>query len=279
MTFTLGQNIVKIEPYELERPQVRPSVLLNYLPAMYYGDDFLNRFLHIFEDTILPLQHMADTLHYYFHPLTCPSELVSFLSNWLALTLDENWSLEQRRNLIYNAVELYSWRGTRRGLTEYLKLYTDVEPEISEYSDGMILSSETRLGENTVIAGRGRSSFTVTMRLPALSETELIHKEEIIRKIIENEKPAHTTYRLRLIVDGQAYDDATKSYISGLKSVIFELPKIGADGATTNEASVSVHGDSSNGTAGNNITINGESNSDGKNGTATPKNNQTGSNN
>lgn len=237
MTFTLGQSIVKIEPGEIERLQVRQSGLLNYLPAIYYGDDFLNRFLCIFEDTILPLQHMADTLHYYFQPLTCPSELVSWLSSWLALTLDENWSLEQRRHLIYYATELYSWRGTRRGLTEYLQLYTGVEPEISEYSDGMTLGPETHLGENTVIAGRGRFSFTVTMRLGGLSETELIHKEEVIRKIIDAEKPAHTTYRLRLIVDGQAYDEATKSYISGLKTVVFSLPEIQQNGASGNGSS------------------------------------------
>src|SRR4051812_37524156 len=91
----------------------RRSWLLDYLPGVYAGDDFLNRFLLIFEDTLRPLQLMADNLHYYFHPLTAPSDLIPWLATWVNLALDDNWSLEQRRNLIYTAPELYSRRGTK----------------------------------------------------------------------------------------------------------------------------------------------------------------------
>ncbi len=176
----------------------RQSWLLNYLPGFYAGDEFLNRFLFIFEDTLRPLQLMAENLHYYFHPLTTPTELVPWLATWVNLVLDDNWSLEQRRNLIYTAPELYSRRGTRRGLTEYLTLYTGVVPNISEYVDGMVLGPDTRLGINTTIAGRERHRFTVTMYLPEMSEEEISYKELNIRRIIETEKPAHTTYQLIL---------------------------------------------------------------------------------
>ena len=179
-------------------PEGRKSWLLNYLPAFYAGDEFLNRFLFIFEDTLRPLQLMAENLHYYFHPLTTPSELVPWLATWVNLVLDDNWTLEQRRNLIYTAPELYSRRGTRRGLTEYLTLYTGVVPDISEYVDGMVLGPETRLGINTTIAGRERHRFTVTMYLPEMSEEEISYKELNIRRIIDTEKPAHTTYQLIL---------------------------------------------------------------------------------
>jgi phage tail-like protein len=176
----------------------RRSFLLDYLPAFYAGDEFLNRFLLIFEDTLRPIQMMADNLHYYFHPLTTPTELVPWLATWVNLVLDDNWTLEQRRNLIYTAPELYSRRGTRRGLAEYLTLYTGVVPDISEYVDGMKLGPDTRLGINTTIAGRERHRFTVTMYLPEMSEEEVSYKEQNIRRIIDAEKPAHTTYQLIL---------------------------------------------------------------------------------
>jgi phage tail-like protein len=176
----------------------RKSWLLNYLPGFYAGDEFLNRFLLIFEDTLRPLQLMSDNLNYYFHPLTAPTDLIPWLATWVNLVLDDNWTLEQRRHLIYTAPELYSWRGTRRGLTEYLTLYTGVEPNISEYVDGMVLGPSTRLGINTTIAGKERHRFTVTMYLPEMSEEELSYKEQNIRRIIDAEKPAHTTYRLVL---------------------------------------------------------------------------------
>ncbi len=176
----------------------RQSWLLNYLPGVYAGDDFLNRFLLIFEDTLRPLQLMTDNLHYYFHPLTAPSDLIPWLATWVNLVLDDNWTMEQRRHLIYTAPELYSRRGTRRGLIEYLTLYTGVVPNISEYVDGMVLGPDTRLGINTRIAGAERHRFTVTMYLPEMSEEEIAYKEQNIRRVIDTEKPAHTTYRLLL---------------------------------------------------------------------------------
>jgi phage tail-like protein len=177
----------------------RRSELTRYLPGVYAQDDFIGRFLCIFEDTLKPLQQMADNLAFYFNPLMAPRELVEWLATWVNLVLDESWSMEQRRHLIQSASELYSRRGTRRGLIEYLKLYTGVEPEIAEYVDGMSLGPDTFLGENTTIAGRERHGFTVTLHLYGYSDEELAYKEAAIRRIIESEKPAHTAYRLRLL--------------------------------------------------------------------------------
>ncbi len=195
----------------IERPTLSPerngatpprrSWLLDFLPAMYAGDDLMKRFLLIFEDTLMPLQQMLDNTPYYFNPLTTSPEMISWLASWVNLVLDESWSLEKRRRLIYSASDLYSRRGTKRGLTEYLKLYTEVEPEISEYVDGMTLGPETYLGINTRIAGRERHSFTVTLRLPQMSDEERAYKEASIRRIIESEKPAHTAYRLILLAN------------------------------------------------------------------------------
>jgi phage tail-like protein len=177
----------------------RRSKLIELLPAIYSSDDFMARFLCIFEDTFTPIQQMANSMAYYFNPLVASSEMVDWLATWVNLTLDDSWPLEKRRRLIYSATELYSWRGTKRGLIEYLRLYTGIEPDIAEYVDGMSLGPNTRLGENTTIAGRERHSFTVTLRLPDLNESDRAFKELNIRRIIEAEKPVHTAYRLRLL--------------------------------------------------------------------------------
>lgn len=183
-----------------EAEEARRSILLRYLPAVFSQDKFMRDFLKIFEDTLKPLMQLSDNLHYYFNPLTAPSEMLQWLAGWVALALDESWEDEQqRRRLIRAACQLYSRRGTKRGLSEYLQLYTGIEPQIDEYTDGMTLGLETFLGINTTIAGRERHSFTVTVRLENLSQEELARKEEVIRRIIEAEKPAHTTYRLNLL--------------------------------------------------------------------------------
>lgn len=198
----LEREINALIPKDFGVKSQRQSMLLDYLPAMFAGDDFFNRFLLIFEDTLRPIQHQADDFHYYFDPLTAPPDLLPWLSTWVALVLDPSWPIEKRRQLIHDAVELYSWRGTRRGLSQYIELYLDTIPEISEYVDGMRLNEESRLGINTTIAGRERHSFTVTLHLNDATDEEIAAKEIVVRKIIEAEKPAHTAYRLRIVTNG-----------------------------------------------------------------------------
>lgn len=230
MTTLIERPVTPTPPPETPRLSERPrSGLLNYLPAMYATDEFMGRFLCIFEDTLKPLQQLADNLHYYFNPLIAPADMIPWLATWVNLVLDESWSLEQRRQLIHNAADLYSRRGTKRGLVEYLKLYSGIEPEITEYVDGMVLGPETLLGINTTIAGRERHSFTVTLRLQGLSEEELAFKEAFIRRIIETEKPAHTAYRLNLLTNGNGkHNGAVKDATATEESSTVSSPSAGS---------------------------------------------------
>jgi hypothetical protein len=110
-------------------------------------------------------------------------------------TLDPAWPLERRRELVAKAAELYRWRGTRRGLTEYLRIYTGRQPNIIEYIPGMILDQKTLLGENTVLGSSGSGHhFTVIVEAP---ENENIDPRTV-RNIIDSQKPAHTQYTLKI---------------------------------------------------------------------------------
>ncbi len=194
------------QPSEIER--YRPGLLMSFLPAIYAGDDFMRRFLFIFEDTLKPLLRQVDSLHYYFNPLFTPPEMLDWLAGWVSLVMDESWPLEKRRKLVHAAVDLYGRRGTKAGLTEYIQLYTGVEPHITEYVDGMTLGSETQLGINTMIAGRETFSFTVTLNLSNIEQAEMSRIEAKVRQIIEAEKPAHTAYRLVIISKAAASPSA-----------------------------------------------------------------------
>ena len=152
---------------------------LQYLPAIYQGNDFLARFLRIFETLFAPVEDVADHPHDYFDPRLAPPDFLPWLASWVDLVLDENWPEARRRALIRRGVELYRWRGTARGLKAYLKIYTNLEPEIIEH-----LTPEDG----------GPFRFTVVLRPgphDALDEAR-------VRAIIEAEKPAHTAYTLRI---------------------------------------------------------------------------------
>lgn len=173
------------------------SHYLDYLPAAYRDGDneFMGRFLLIFESIMDPLVNTVDNLALYFDPRLTPESMLPWLASWVDQALDPAWPIERRRELVAKAAELYRWRGTRRGLSEYLRIYTGRKPEIIEYIPGMILDEKTLLGENTVLGSSGSGHhFTVIIESP---ENEAIDPRTV-KRIIDSQKPAHTQYTLKI---------------------------------------------------------------------------------
>ncbi len=176
------------------------SSYLEYLPAFFRDDEFMGQFLLIFESILKPIEGTVDNIAFCFDPLMTPEPLLPWLASWVDLALDPAWPEERRRELVKSAAELYRWRGTKRGLTEYLRVYTGSIPEISEYIPGMHLDHETKLGINTQLGSSGTGHhFTVTLELDGNSEINT----STIKAIIEAQKPAHTAYTLQIRQRGQ----------------------------------------------------------------------------
>lgn len=165
---------------------------------------FFERYLRGFEDALEPVQETISTLERFFDPMKAPEDTLRWLSTWVALVMDENWSQMKRRRLIQEAVELYRWRGTRKGLCRYLEIYAGVVPEIYDRPlQGMRLGDATlpesaspQLGsEETRLGDIPPHTFVVTLAIPDVRNIN----ERIVRDIIEAEKPAHTAYELYLV--------------------------------------------------------------------------------
>lgn len=180
---------------EKKAPLAQRSTYLKHLPAIYSESDFMGRFLMVFESILGPIEEMLDNIACYFDPLTTPEELLPWLASWVNLVLDESWPVERRRDLVRSAVSLYRWRGTRRGLAEYLRIYTGVEPKIVEHFGGIRLSPNSRLGWNTVLGSGAHHTFTVTLEVADPDSLNVAH----LKAIIEAEKPAHSAYVLELV--------------------------------------------------------------------------------
>lgn len=168
---------------------------LQYLPPLYRDDEFMGQFIHIFEDLMKPLENTVNNLATYFDPLLTPEPVLPWLGFWVNLALSPSWPLERRRELVRSAAMLYRWRGTRKGLSEYLRIYTGSVPEISEYIPGMHLGEETKLGVNTQLGSSGTGHhFVVSLGINGEGEVDI----PTIRAIIDSQKPAHTSYTLQV---------------------------------------------------------------------------------
>ncbi|RUS92554.1 hypothetical protein DSM106972_098700 [Dulcicalothrix desertica PCC 7102] len=185
---------------------IRPwSTYMEFLPLLYREVDFIGRFMNIFEQAYQPAIDSFNSMWANLDALTAPQALLPFLAHWVGWQFDSVWELPQQRRLIRRAVELYRWRGTRKGLRLYLHLYTglpldeDIQNEndkhisITEpFGNGFILN-EAELG-NAVLGGGQAYHFVVRLRP---KESNTIH-EALIRRIIEQEKPAFCTYELSI---------------------------------------------------------------------------------
>lgn len=184
---------------------LRPrSLYLDFLPDLYRELDFVGRFLKVFEQTFEPAVNSLDSLWAYLDPLTAPQALLPFLTHWVGWNFDAPLDPRRQRFLIRHALQIYRWRGTRRGLRFYLHMATglpldDHRPSESakhigiheSFSQGLILG-EAHLGEDTSLGGGQPFHFAVHLRPDPQHtiETALVHQ------IIRQEKPAFCTYDL-----------------------------------------------------------------------------------
>jgi phage tail-like protein len=186
---------------------VRPkSSYLSLLPEIYHRSDFINRLLMIFEQGFDPSRQNLDHLWAYLNPLTAPKAFLPFLAKWVAWEMNPRWDDKQQRRLIKNAVELYRWRGSKRGLRLYIHLFTGLPldedlPEVEKsicieecFDTGFVLG-KANFNSHPRLGGGKPFYFRVTLHVEDGSQVD----ENLVREVIEEAKPAFCSYDLYIV--------------------------------------------------------------------------------
>lgn len=160
------------------------------LPGVYHDDELAHRLLDAFDQVIAPILCTLDNIDSYVDPALAPEDFVGWLASWVGLVLDESWPLERLRELVGRSHDLFRWRGTARGLTEQIALYTGTMPELSE--SGGCAWSPTPGGR---LPGSPASTVTVTLRVgdPAAIDAKRVEA------IVAMAKPAHIEHRVEVV--------------------------------------------------------------------------------
>jgi phage tail-like protein len=174
---------------------------LRYLPAIYQQDakgrDFLERFLSLFETFLADIEQKIDDITRYFDVDGVADEFLVWLAGWLAIAADEDWKNEQIRRLMKQAPTLFRRRGTRAGIEEMVKVFTDDYPFILEQFQIPLPSAEAEedyLEQLNHLKQLYQSYpdpyyFYVFLK-PNQAQRE--PERTVVRRLIEAEKPAHT---------------------------------------------------------------------------------------
>ena len=184
-----GTLMVQLSSGTTETPPSASSraYLRDGLPSLYADSDFGMRFVGALESVLDPIIAVLDALPEHFDPDYAPRHILNLLSAWLGVDLDESQTPQQRREMVRQAAEIGRRRGTRAGVELALSLGFPKLPLRVEDPGGV----RTAPPEGGMDAPA--PSFIVYCDKPIPEETQAG-----VARCIEQYKPVHTTYRLRV---------------------------------------------------------------------------------
>src|SRR3984885_11927861 len=205
---------------------------LERLPAIYRRSDGVGR--NPGADVCFVFEHMFDSIQgnltdgwRFYDPHAAPLDFLEWLSHWTAFTIDLEWPDVQKRALVKRAVDLYRIRGTKRGLTLFLKLFTGHEPDIQENAwpfkgfrvEGEGSEQGARIALDSVVLPPVDTAHCFVVTMPIRFED--VTPELVIRihQIIQLEKPAHTHYYLKF-TEEEGEVELREFFAIGLRSGI-----------------------------------------------------------
>ena len=170
------------------RPASCRAYLSSALPAIYQDGDFGIRFVGALQTLLDPIVAVLDSLPAHFDPDLAPEDVLELLAGWLGVELDESWPVERRHELVRRAGDLARRRGTMRGLELVLSI---AFPELAlRVEDG---GGVTWATDPEVPAPDRRPEFVVHCDVPLEGP-----ERAAVARTIEQAKPAHVSYRLRV---------------------------------------------------------------------------------
>lgn len=192
--------------------------LLDQLPRLYREDaataSQLRRYLALVDGQLRDLEWRAVQRDRILEPFGAPAEVLPWIASLIGLSLDTRWSERARRTLLAEAICLYRWRGTMRGLRRVLEIYLDAPVSILEafrvkgYGGSFVGGAGTTASATSAVVGRSfrvggspdssADAFaTHAHRFSVLVSRELCGDERaVLLDLLELHRPAHTLVEL-----------------------------------------------------------------------------------
>jgi phage tail-like protein len=129
----------------------RDDWLIHQLPVGMVEDEFLVRFLSIFQDVADTVMDQIDSLPHMFDATVAPVSMVRTLGRWIGLDwVDPSLPDDLQRRIVREYFSLLRWRGTRRGMQQLLELISEAPAVVTE-TGGIYGEGETPAGIGHVV--------------------------------------------------------------------------------------------------------------------------------
>jgi len=173
---------------------------INFLPSVYLendekNNDFLKRFLWIFQHVMNSLIFNLDNVDKMFDPMLCSKEFLNWILSWFYKDFDYDIPEFKLRKFLKKLFYLNRYRSTRNSLSLILEIITDIRPEIIENYIPLtefIIKNDVLLEKAIIDRNYTKNLFTVYF--PVHSDHFSINTIKTIDKIIRSEKPVSSEY-------------------------------------------------------------------------------------
>jgi phage tail-like protein len=111
----------------------RGQWLIDQLPLAMLEDDFLVRFLGIFQGLADGYMLQVDNIEHVVDTTVAPDRMVRALGAWIGVPpIDPSLPEEVQRRIVREHGQMLQWRGTAMGLRHLLEMITDAPAEITD---------------------------------------------------------------------------------------------------------------------------------------------------
>jgi phage tail-like protein len=195
---------------------MKQEEIKKFLPAVFQrpidaGNPLLTALLDVMENLHEPAEKILENVEHFFDARRAPDEFVPFLAHWVnldrilpaseAIDLDSPQmpKIGHLRELVANATYLSQWRGTKKGLLLFLQTATgeknfEIDERVKDDGEQSrpLHMRILEIDERAKDSGGKIRPFHLKIRAPEA----IRNQEDLIRRIIESEKPVHLTYEL-----------------------------------------------------------------------------------
>ena len=172
---------------------------LSYLPTIYQTggrEDFLGRFLGMFEAVYQDLEERIEHSTKQLDPMAADPEFLNWLANWVGISNAHLWQENKLRILLEGIVRKNLIRGTREYVEYMIKTFTGERPFILEYGEIEAYRGNGKAYQSlTQSYAHGPYEVNVFVREQAVPS---LREQHALKKMIDDMKPAHI--RMHLII-------------------------------------------------------------------------------
>jgi phage tail-like protein len=172
---------------------VSPNSLALALPELLLEDQFTRGLMAAFDEVLAPIVSTLNNLDAYVDPCLTPPDFLAWLAGWVGLELDDSAPLDHQRVLIAEAVRLYRWRGTVKGMRHLIVRATGAALEDVEIEE----SGGTSWSQEADAAPSGGEEQRLVVQVRQRSGIAIDQRR--LDAVVDAAKPAHLPHEVRVV--------------------------------------------------------------------------------